>query len=345
MTDSRIFDRMAVLSDPTRGRILLLLAEQELAVSELCAVLRQPQSTVSRHLKVLSDDGWLASWREGTSRLYRLRGELEPEAAELWQVLRRRLAVMPAARQDRGRLASVLRERRVRSQEFFAAAAGDWDRLRGELFGARSELLPLLALLDPAWTVGDLGCGTGGTSEALAPFVRRVVAVDDSPEMLAAARRRLETQVRAGRVELRRGALEALPAADGELDAALLLLVLHHLPDPAAALAEAARVLAPGGRLVVVDMLAHDESRFRREMGHQWLGFEPARLAGWLVEAGLGAVRSVALPPDAAAQGPNLFAARAVRPAAGDAEAIPDDAVFDPTDSTTTSTPNEEITA
>ena len=316
MADTRIFDRMAVLSDPTRGRILLLLVDQELAVSELCAVLQQPQSTVSRHLKVLSDDGWLASWRDGTSRLYRLRGELEPEAEELWQVLRGRLAALPAARQDRGRLASVLRERRMRSQEFFAAAAGDWDRLRGELFGAASELLPLLALLDPELVVGDLGCGTGGTAEALAPFVRRVVAVDDSPEMLAAAHRRLDEHERAGRVELRRGALEALPVADGELDAALLLLVLHHLPDPAAVLAEAARALVPGGRLVVVDMLAHEEGRFRREMGHQWLGFEPSRLAGWMADAGLAGVRTVALPPDPAAQGPNLFAARAVRPAA-----------------------------
>jgi ArsR family transcriptional regulator len=319
-TDATLFDRLSVLADATRGRILLLLEEQELAVSELCGVLQQPQSTVSRHLKVLADDGWLASWREGTSRLYRLRGELEPEAAELWQVLRRRVGALPAARQDRGRLGAVLRERRLRSQEFFASNAPEWDDLRGELFGPRMELLPLLALLDPAWTVGDLGCGTGGTAEALAPFVARVIAVDESEAMLAAARRRLDagesSDTGAADVELRQGHLEALPVADGELDAALLVLVLHHLPDPAAVLREAARALAPGGRLLVVDMLAHDQTRFRRDMGHQWLGFEPAQMTAWLAAAGLEAATLIPLPPDAAAQGPSLFAARAVRPAA-----------------------------
>lgn len=311
-TDATIFDRLAVLSDPTRGRILLLLEDQELAVSELCGVLQQPQSTVSRHLKVLSDGGWLTSWRDGTSRLYRLRGELEPEAAALWGVLRAEIAGMPAARQDRGRLGAVLRERRLRSQEFFAETAGDWDRVRGELFGRRAELLPLLALLDPAWTVGDLGCGTGATAEALAPFVARVVAVDDSQAMLDAAAERLAG---VGNVELRQGALEALPVADGELSAAVLMLVLHHLPDPAAVLAEAARALAPGGRLLVVDMLTHERTRFRREMGHQWLGFEPERLEALATEAGLVGWRTVALPPDPEAQGPNLFAATASRPA------------------------------
>lgn len=332
--DTSLFDRLSVLSDPTRGRILLLLEEQELAVSELCSVLQQPQSTVSRHLKVLTDGGWLAAWREGTSRLYRLQGELEPEAAELWSVVRDRLAVLKAARQDQGRLVSVLRQRRVRSQQFFAEKAGDWDRLRGELFGQRSELAPLLALLDRSWVVGDLGCGTGATTEALAPFVSRVIAVDESPEMLQAAHARLEGHEAAGRVELRRGSLEALPVADGELSAALLMLVLHHLADPAAVLAEAARALAPGGRLLLVDMMAHDETRLRRDMGHQWLGFEPPRVLDWLAAAGLEAAQVVPLPPDPAAHGPNLFAARASRPIA--AATHPSPSV-----SATSSTPQE----
>lgn len=309
--DTTIFDRLGVLSDPTRGRILLLLERQELAVSELCTVLQQPQSTVSRHLKVLSDGGWLASWRDGTSRIYRLRAELDGEAAELWGVLRGAIADRPEARQDRGRLDTVLRQRRARSREFFAEAGDDWDLLRGELFGARAELLPLLGFLDPGWTVGDLGCGTGVTTEALAPFVGRVVAVDESEAMLDAARRRLGD---AGNVELRHGTLEELPVGDGELDAAVLMLVLHHLPHPAAVLAEAARALAPGGRLLVVDMLAHDRTRFRREMGHQWLGFERAGVEGWCAEAGLAGTRFVPLPPEPEAQGPNLFAASAVRP-------------------------------
>jgi len=316
-TPQPVFDRLAALSDATRARLLLALEEQALSVSELCSVLQQPQSTVSRHLKVLTGGGWLTAWREGTSRLYRLR-ELDRPAAELWRIVRADVARLPAARQDRHRLAAVLRARRARSREFFASTAGAWDRLREELFGERAELLPLLGLLDPGWTVGDLGCGTGRSSEALAGFVGRVVAVDDSPEMLAAAERRLEGL---GNVELRRGALEELPVADGELDAAVLVLVFHHLPDPAAALAEAARALAPGGRLLVVDMTAHDRARYRREMGHQWLGFERDRVEGWLAGAGFERTRFTPLPADPDALGPGLFAATAALPKAASVRA------------------------
>lgn len=310
-----IFDRIGVLADPTRGRLLLLLERHELSVSELCAVLQQPQSTVSRHLKVLTDGGWITAWREGTSRRYAMPGDgrLDAEARELWRVVRGGVAALPAAAQDRARLASVLAERRSRSREFFSSAAGEWDRLRAELFGAGAELAPLLGLLDPEWAVGDLGCGTGSSAVALAPFVARVIAVDESPEMLDAAGRRL-----AGRtnVELRRGSLEALPVDDGALDAAVLCLVLHHVADPPAALAEVARALAPGGRLLVVDMTPHDRERYRREMGHVWLGFADDQLAAWLEEAGFGAPRRSELPPDPEAQGPTLFAASAVRVAA-----------------------------
>lgn len=307
-----IFDRMGVLADPTRGRLLLLLERHALAVGDLCAVLQQPQSTVSRHLKVLADGGWITSWRDGTSRHYAIAGDGRPDAAarELWRVVRAGVAELPAAAQDRARLLSVLAERRRRSREFFSSAAGEWDRLRGELFGARAELAPLLGLLDPEWTVGDLGCGTGASAAALAPFVSRVIAVDESPEMLAAARARLAGH---GNVELRAGSLEALPVLDGTLDAAVLCLVLHHVADPPAALAEVARALAPRGRLLVVDMTPHDREKYRREMGHLWLGFAAGELAGWLAEAGFAPPRIAELPPDPAAAGPNLFAASAVR--------------------------------
>jgi ArsR family transcriptional regulator len=259
----------------------------------------------------------LGSWRDGTSNLYRLAaGQLDAEAADLWRLVRRQVAALPAARQDRARRDAVLRARRARSQEFFAASAGEWDRLRRELFGAPAESVPLLGLLDPAATVGDLGCGTGATAELLAPFVARVIAVDESAEMLAAARARLDAGRDHNSVDLRQGALEALPVADGELEAAVLMLVLHHLADPAAVLAEAARALAPGGRLLVVDMLAHDRVRFREEMGHQWLGFEPERIERWLAAAGFEAPRLVPLAADPEARGPGLFAATARRPRA-----------------------------
>ncbi|HEX8906547.1 MAG TPA: metalloregulator ArsR/SmtB family transcription factor [Longimicrobiaceae bacterium] len=304
-----IFERMSALADSTRSRLLLVLERHELTVGELCAVVQLPQSTVSRHLKTLADEEWIAGRAEGTSRRYRMSADrLETSARRLWTLVREQVAALPAAEQDAQRLQSVLAQRSTRSQEFFRTAAGQWDRLREELFGRRADLLGLLGLLDPSWTVGDLGCGTGQVSESLAPFVRRVVSVDGSAEMLAAARQRL-----AGveNVDVRTGELEALPVADGELDAALLFLVLHYVAEPAAALAEARRALKPGGVLLVVDMAPHDREEYRQAMGHVWLGFAPDELEAWTRDAGLGGFRYVALPADPAAKGPTLFAARA----------------------------------
>lgn len=302
---------MTSLADATRARLLRLLERHELTVAELCGVLQLPQSTVSRHLKVLADEGWVEARPEGTSRLYRLAAEsLPPAARRLWTLLREQLAQAPASEQDEQRLARVLAERQTRSQAFFSSAAGRWDKLRRELFGERADLLGLLALLDPQWTVGDLGCGTGQITEAVAPHVRRVLAVESSPAMLEAARARLGSTPN---VELRQGDLLALPVDDGALDVALLYLVLHHMPDPPRVLAEAARALVPGGRLLVVDMQRHERREYQQQMGHVWLGFEPDTLSRWLTQAGLGSVRVHLLPPDPGAKGPALLSAVGVR--------------------------------
>lgn len=307
----RIHDHLNVLSDATRGRLLLVLEGQELTVSELCAVLQMPQSTVSRHLKVLVDDAWLEVRPEGTSRFYLLEGDrLDKIRRKLWHAVRSELAALPAAAQDAQRLASVLAERASASREFFLASAGEWDRLRRELFGRQAAPAALLGLLDPGLVVGDLGCGTGAVSAALAPFIARVVAVDGSPSMLAAARERLagvET------VEIRSGELEELPVRDGELDAAVLHLVLHHVAEPGRVIAEAARALRPAGRLLVVDMNPHDRQEYRHEMGHVWLGFDRRQIGKWIEGAGLGELRVVPLPADPEAKGPTLFAATARR--------------------------------
>lgn len=312
MNAPAIFDRMSALADATRSRLLLLLERHELTVGELCKVLQLPQSTVSRHLKLLGDEGWVSARAEGTSRRYRMPADrMDADARQLWQLVRGQVAALGAAEQDAQRLRSVLAQRSTRSREFFSSAAGEWDRLRAELFGRRADLVGLLGLLDESWTVGDLGCGTGQISQSLAPFVRRVVAVDSSPAMLDAARARLaELQ----NVETREGELESLPVADGELDAAIAFLVLHYVTEPGEALAQAARALRPGGRLLVVDMMPHDREEYVQAMGHVWQGFEAARLEGWMAEAGLGAFRYVPLPPDPAAKGPGLFAASARKP-------------------------------
>jgi ArsR family transcriptional regulator len=301
-----VFDRLSALADPTRSRLLLLLAQHELTVSELCTVLQLPQSTVSRHLKTLADEGWVVSRANGTSRLYSIETRLDPSARRLWQLVRDQVADAPSAAQDALRVRGVLAERRAKSQEFFSTAAGQWDTLRSELFGQRADLVALLGLLDETWTVGDLGCGTGKLSEALAPFVRRVVAVDESKAMLAAARKRLAG---VDNVELRSGDLESLPIGDGELDAAVLFLVAHYLPDPGRALAEVRRVLRPGGRLLVVDMMPHAREEYRQQMGHVWQGFSPAQMTAWLEQAGFAGGRYQPLPVDPQAKGPTLFAA------------------------------------
>ena len=302
-----ILDHLTALSDPTRSRILLLLDRHELTVSELCSIMQLPQSTVSRHLKALADSGWIAARSEGTSHLYTMtRDELDASARRLWLLVREQVGPTPAATQDQRRLHGLLAERRTKSQEFFSSSAGQWDRMRDELFGDRVHLGALSALADADWLVGDLGCGTGQVSAALAPFVARVIAVDSSAAMLQAAKRRL-----AGfdNIDVRRGELEALPIDDDRLDVAALMLVLHHVPEPEKAVAEVARVLKPGGRIIVGDMQPHDRESYRQQMGHVWLGFSDDHIGRMLSGAGFGRIRTVALAPDPRVKGPGLFVA------------------------------------
>lgn len=312
MNNSAVLEQLSVVADALRARTLAVLARQELTVSELCDVLQLPQSTVSRHLKTLSDAGWVVSRREGTSRFYTLPlEELDPAQRRLWLLIAEQVGEMAEAAQDDARLKSVLAERRTKSEAFFSSAAGQWDRVRAELFGRDSHLRPLLGLLDPDWVVGDLGCGTGQVSEVLAPFVGQVVAVDSSTEMLQAARARLRGQAN---VTLRRGALERLPLEADELHAAVLILVLHHTADPARVLAEAVRVVRPGGRLVIADMLPHDHDEYRQAMGHVWLGFAERQVERWCAAAGFEAFRWHALPVEPGVRGPGMFVATAQRP-------------------------------
>ncbi len=289
--------------------MLLLLEGQELMVTELSTVMQLPQSTASRQLRTLADDGWVVSRAEGTSRWYRLsRERLDAAALRLWDVVRAEIAGSIAAEQDRQRLAAILAERRKRAQEFFAQSASEWDALRGELFGDALDQTVALALLDEEWVVGDLGCGTGRVTEALAPFVARAIGVDESDAMLSAASARLAGE---SSVSLRKGPLEQLPIADAELDAAILCLVLHYVTDPAQVLREAHRVLRPGGRVLVVDMMPHDRDDFRARMGHVWLGFDATSISHWMEDAGFERTRYRALRADARATGPALFAATA----------------------------------
>lgn len=305
-----ILSWMHSLSDITRARALRLLEHQELTVAELCAILQLPQSTVSRHLKILGEDGWVDSRREGTSRVYRMASEAgtpaDPAAKRLWNLLREQTELDATAGQDDERLKRILSERQARSQAFFSSAAGQWEKMREDLYGKHLELAALPALLEEEWVIADLGCGTGQAAGALAPFVKRVIAVDKSAQMLKAARQRLKPLTN---VEIRKGSLESLPIEDNRLDAAIISLVLHHLPAPDKVVAEAARALKPGGRLLIVDMVQHDRDEYRQQMGHVWLGFSPEQVEAWFAEAGMDRVRIRPLPTGPKAKGPALFVA------------------------------------
>jgi ArsR family transcriptional regulator len=305
-----LLDSFSALADATRCRMLWILEQQELTVTELCGVLQLPQSTVSRHLKTLSDAGWVSSRREGTSRYYALATtDGDGARAQIWALTRGQLVGRPGIEQDARRLARVLAGRSRTSRQFFATAAGEWDRVRSELFGSQFGAQALLGLLPDHWVVGDLGCGTGVLLPALSSAVRHVIGIDASDEMLTAAR---ATAGHLGNVEVRRGSLEELPLPDASLDAAIMVLVLHHLPSPAAALAEARRVLKPGGRLLVVDMAPHEREEYRQQMGHVWLGFDEAHVKRLVAQAGLEWRRYAELAPATEARGPALFTAAAV---------------------------------
>ena len=298
---------LSALGDSTRLRIMRLLREEELGVGELSRVVQLPQSTVSRHLKVLHEVSWVAKRPVGTSSLYRLVVDrFEPDAVKLWKVANERLNATRSFAGDEARLREVLVDRQTSSREFFGRVSGEWNKLRGELFGERFTASALLAIVDPNWVVADIGCGTGEAAQHLAPLVKKIIAIDREPAMLEAAKSRL-----AGleNVDFREGEIANLPLKDGECDAALLFLVLHHLENSDDAIAEIARTLRPGGLLVVLDMVAHTREVYRHTMGHVHLGFSEEALRKMAEKTTLN-LRSVThLRPDVEGTGPQLFVA------------------------------------
>ncbi len=296
---------LSVFGEPARIRLLAALEGQELGVSELCRVVQLPQSTVSRHLKALQVAGWVRRRAEGTSGLFRADpSEVDPARLAVWSAIRASYAGTRLADEDRARVRSVLDART--GPGFFSTRSAEWDGLRRALFGDAFLLPAVGSLLPRTLRVADLGCGTGVALELLAPWVDRVVGVDREAAMLEAAAARVG---HLPNVELRRGGLEDLPLADAEVDAAVCLLVLHHVPDLRAVFAGVRRALRPGGRLSVVDMVAHDREDWRHTMGHAWLGFERDALEGAAAAAGLAAADWVPLPVEPDASGPPLFLA------------------------------------
>ncbi len=305
--------RLSALSDRSRVRIMFVLSHEELGVGEISRTLGMPQSTVSRHLKPLFELGFIAKRSEGTTSLYRM--DLRDDAdTTLWSEISSRVSNAEDVRDDLIRLRQVLLERTSDSRSFFGRVGSEWQAIRRELFGFGFTEEALLGLLPTDWVVADLGCGSGDAAERLAPVVSRVLAVDREPAMLAAAENRLSDHKN---VEFIEAELDRLPFDERSLDAAIMMLVLHHQEDPQSNVREVARVLKDGGYLVIVDMVSHDRLDLVEAMQHHHLGFEEATISGWADYSGL-VIRSIRrLHASLNGRGPALFACIMQKPASG----------------------------
>ena len=300
----RIDPTLRALADPTRLRIMRLLAAMELAVGELAQVLGQSQPRVSRHVRILCDAALAERRKEGSWVFLRSAigaGRAPPlgaAAANLLAVAEEGDAQFAArCAEDRRNLAAIRAAREVSAATYFARYAAEWDRLRG----LHSPDAPVeAALLDAlsAASLGallDVGTGTGRIAELLAPRAAQVTGLDKSPEMLRLARARLQ-HLPADQLTLVQGSFTALPFAEAAFDTVLFHHVLHYAQAPELVLAEAARVTRPGGTIALVDFAAHDREELRSQHAHARLGFSDEQMLGLLTEAGFGAAPPLALP-------------------------------------------------
>lgn len=279
----RLLDLLRALADPTRLRIFVLLRTIDLSVGELAQVLEQSQPRVSRHVKILADAGLVARRKEG-SWVFLGIGD-GPAIEPLFMLLDR--FVGENAR-DAQKLTEVLTERAASAERYFSAHADHWDAIRS-LHIAESEVeaaMGALIRLRPIGRLVDIGTGTGRMLELFGSGAVSATGVDRSPEMLRLARVKLsESDIQ--KAELRQGDMYALPLDDGSADTVILHQVLHFAHQPAAAIAEAARLLAPGGRVLIVDFASHDREELRQQDAHVRLGFDDDQVAGWFAAAGL----------------------------------------------------------
>jgi ArsR family transcriptional regulator len=297
MSLNDVLDGLKASAEATRLRLLALFTKGELTVSEVTQILRQSQPRVSRHLKLMSEAGLIERFKEGSWVFYRLSEEgpsrvLVQKLAELlpWDdaVLKR----------DLERLDAVRKQRETDAQEYFAANAGEWDSIRALHIPEDQVEGALLEFVGPSRVSSylDLGTGTGRILELVAPRASRAVGIDLNGEMLTLARARIE-RAALPHVQVRRGDLFQLPYGDQSFDLITVHQVLHYLEDPSAAVSEAARVLKPGGRLVIADFAPHALEFLRDAHQHRRLGFADKEVAQWCKAAGLSLASTRALPP------------------------------------------------
>ena len=292
----RLIDSLKAVAEPTRLRILSLCAAGELAVSEISQILDQSQPRVSRHLKVLADVGLLTPMREGNWTFYRLKRTDQSLTAAILDLIP---AGDPVLVQDRSRLADVRQRRQAETEAYFDAHAQSWDAIRRLHIDAAEVERHLLRQV-PNGAYGrllDIGTGTGEVLSLLAPRVGEAIGIDISRDMLAIARDRVH-RANMHHVSLRLGNMYALPIADASVDLVTVHLVMHFADAPEQAVAEAARVLRPGGRVIVVDFAQHGIEELRTGHAHRRLGFTDREVRAWFDRCGLRLVRGEALPGD-----------------------------------------------
>jgi ubiquinone/menaquinone biosynthesis C-methylase UbiE len=293
MPETDTIEIFRALADDVRLRLVRALMTAELSVAELVQVLGLPQSTVSRHLKPLRDCALVETRREGTSVYYRKGPALRE--SDLEQMLDRELPRLATAREDAQAVRRVLEQRRQRSHAFFEKMAGKYGELT-QPGGGWSALAAGLAAGFTGREVVDMGAGEGELALLLARFARRVTAVDQSQAMLKEVRTRAEASGLGSVVQVCESDMESLPLADASADAVFLSQALHHAAQPESAVREAARILRPGGQVILLDLVKHDQDWVREQWADQWLGFGEQEVRDWMNAAGLKQVRTERLP-------------------------------------------------
>ncbi len=297
VTGAQAIEMLRAAGEPTRLRVLALLRREELSVLELGRILGQSQPRVSRHLKLLAEAGLVERFADGAWAFFRL-AAAEPARGFVEQALALAPAEDPLFAADLQRLAAVRAERRAEAADYFGRNAAQWDRLRSlHTDEAEVEAAVLRAAgPGPFRRLVDLGTGTGRMLRLLAPRAWAATGLDLSQSMLNIARAEAEAAGLA-QAELRHGDIFRTGLPDGAADLVIVHQVLHYLSDPAAALAEAARLLEPGGRLLVVDFAPHAREHLREEHRHRRLGFSDEEIGRWAATAGLKLAPASALPP------------------------------------------------
>ncbi|MEI7932372.1 MAG: metalloregulator ArsR/SmtB family transcription factor [Alphaproteobacteria bacterium] len=297
LSSEQLVEALRAAGEPTRLRILALLAREELAVMELCQILDQSQPRVSRHLKLLAEAGLIERFPDGAWVFYRLAGA-GPVRALIDQALALIAPGDRLAEQDQARLSHVRGARKEAAAAYFTQNAGRWDRIRS-LYVAEGEVEAAIlqaAGEGPFDKVVDLGSGTGRMLTLLGPRSKAAVGLDLSQQMLNIARSNV-AQAGLASCELRHGDIFATDLPARSADLVVVHQVLHYLADPPAAVAEAARLVAGGGRLLIVDFAPHKLEFLREQHQHRRLGFTDAEMERWLSSAGLSKIKVTALPP------------------------------------------------